>query len=62
LASKGIDDENLVLEAHSRKGIRNNSSRTEASPEQKKDLSKVKFFACHQKGYYSSQCPKRKKG
>jgi hypothetical protein len=28
----------------------------------KKDLSKVKCFACHKLGHYASQCPQWKKG
>jgi hypothetical protein len=28
----------------------------------KKDLSKVKCFACHEHGHYASQCPQQKKG
>jgi hypothetical protein len=61
---KGSEDENLALDAHARKGRRNDSPRREASPEQrkKKDLSKVKCFACHEHGHYASQCPQRKKG
>jgi hypothetical protein len=61
---RGSDDENLALAAHARKGRRNGSPRREASPEQrkKKDLSKVKCFACHTLGHYASQCPQRKKG
>ena len=28
----------------------------------KKDMSKVKCFACHKIGHYASQCPNKKKG
>jgi hypothetical protein len=61
---RGIDDENLALVAHARKGKRNSSPRREVSPEQrkKKDLSKIKCFACHTHGHYTSQCPQQKKG
>jgi hypothetical protein len=53
---RGIDDKNLALAAHARKGRRNGSPRREASPEQrkKKDLSKVKCFVCHTLGHYAS--------
>jgi hypothetical protein len=53
---KSIDDENLALDAHARKGRRNGSPRREASIEQrkKKDLSKVKCFACHMLAHYAS--------
>jgi hypothetical protein len=59
---KSIDDENLALNTHARKGRRNGSPRREASPKQrkKKDLSKVNCFACHMLGHCASQCPKRK--
>jgi hypothetical protein len=65
---KGGDDENQALDAHAWKGKGKGSgkknTRREASPEQgkKKDLSKVKCFACHKRGHYASQCPRRKKG
>jgi hypothetical protein len=61
---RGNNDENMALVAHARKGRENHSPRREASPEQrkKKDLSKVKCFACHTLGHYASQCPQRKKG
>jgi hypothetical protein len=60
---RGSDDENLALVSHARKGRRNDSPRREASPERKKkDLSKVKCFACHTLGHYASQCPQQKKG
>jgi hypothetical protein len=29
--------------------------------EGKKDMRKVKFFACHKFGHYASQCPKKNK-
>jgi hypothetical protein len=61
---RGSDDENQALVANARKGKGNDSPGREASPEQwkKKDLSKVKCFACHKHGHYASQCPQQKKG
>jgi hypothetical protein len=31
------------------------------SKNKKKDMSKVKYFACHKIGHYASQCPNKKK-
>jgi hypothetical protein len=55
---RGSDDENQALVAHARKCRGKCSRGREASPEQwKKDLSKVKCFACHKQGHYASKCP-----
>jgi hypothetical protein len=60
---RGSDDENQALAAHARKGKGKGSTRGETSIEQwkKKDLSKVKCFACHKQGHYASQCPQQKR-
>jgi hypothetical protein len=53
---KGSNDENEALVPHTRKGRKGCSPEREASPElrRKKDLSKVKCFACHEFGHYAS--------
>jgi hypothetical protein len=53
---RGIDDENLALTSHARKGRRNSSPRRDLSPElrKKKDLSKFKCFSCHTLRHYAS--------
>jgi hypothetical protein len=61
---KSNNDENQALAARTRKSRGGGSPEREASPEprRKKDLSKVKCFACHDYGHYASQCPLRRKG
>ena len=39
-----------------------NSDGGTSQPGKKKDLSKIKFFACHKNGDYASQCLRKKKG
>ena len=60
---RGSNDENQALVAHTRKGRREGSPKKEASLEsrRKKDLSKIKCFACHKHGHYASQCSQLKK-
>jgi hypothetical protein len=61
---KGSEDENQALVARTRKGRQGGSPEREASPKprRKKDLRKVKCFACHEYGHYALQCPQQKRG
>jgi hypothetical protein len=45
-----LDEENATLHAKKGRG------------DGKKDMSKVKCFACHKIGNYASQCPNKRKG
>ena len=56
------DDENVALAAKGKKKSKG-GPKGGAKPkgEQKKDMSKVKCFACHKMGHYAGQCPNRKK-
>jgi hypothetical protein len=61
---KGIIDENKALVSHTRKGKKGGSPEREESLtlRRKKDLRKVKHFACHDFGHYSLQIPQRRRG
>jgi hypothetical protein len=52
----GHDEENVAL-------VANNKKKFKKGPkgEGKKDMSKVKCFACHKFGHYAGQCPNKKK-
>jgi hypothetical protein len=55
---KGRNNENQALVSHTRKNIIGGSP----EPRRKKELTKVKCFACHEYGHYALECPQQKKG
>ena len=59
------DEENIALTSGVRKkgkkATKPNIGRESSHDGKKKDMSKVKCFACHQPVHYASQCPNKKK-
>jgi hypothetical protein len=61
-SSNGNDEENVALATKSKKKSKKGSKGGNKSKgEGKKDMSKVKCFACHKMGHYAGQCPNKKK-
>jgi hypothetical protein len=61
---KSSNDDNLALASQARKDNFRKfvCGESTAQDGKKKDVSKVKCFACHKFGHYAGQCPHRKKG
>ena len=57
------DEENVALAAQGQKNKFNKGSKggTKLWDGEKKDMSKVKCFACHKMGHYAGQCPNKEK-
>ena len=57
------DEENVALAAKGKKKKFKKGSKVETKQqdEEKKDMSKVKCFACQKFGHYARQCPNKKK-
>jgi hypothetical protein len=53
-------EENLALVSQAKKGKGKGNSEGATSQLGKKDLSKIKCFACHKIGHYASQCREKK--
>jgi hypothetical protein len=58
------DDENLALAIQAKKGKfkKTASGESTSQDDKKRDMRKVKCFACHKFGHYASQYPNKKKG
>jgi hypothetical protein len=58
------DDENVALASQAKKGKFKKivSGESTSQDDKKKDMSKVKCYACHKFGHYAGQCPNKKKG
>jgi hypothetical protein len=61
-SSTGNDEENVALAANNKKKFKKGpKGGNKPKSEGKKDMSKVKCFACHKFGHYAGQCPNKKK-
>jgi hypothetical protein len=61
-SSTGHDEENVALAANSKKKFKKGpKGGNKPKGEGKKDMSKVKCFACHKFRHYAGQCPNKKK-
>jgi hypothetical protein len=61
-SSTGHEEENVALATTSKKKFRKGpKGGHKPKGEGKKDMSKVKCFACHKFGHYAGQCPNKKK-
>jgi hypothetical protein len=61
-SSTSHDEENVALAANYKKKLKKGpEGGNKPKGEGKKDMSKVKCFACHKFGHYAGQCPNKKK-
>jgi hypothetical protein len=61
-SSTGHEEENVALATTSKKKFKKGpKGGNKPKGEGKKDMSKVKCFACHMFGHYAGQCPNKKK-
>jgi hypothetical protein len=61
-SSTGNDEENVALVANNKKKFKKGpKAGNKLKGEGKKDMSKVKCFACHKFGYHAGKCPNKKK-
>jgi len=58
-----VDDENLSLASQAKKGkFKKFANGESTSQEDKKDMRKVKYYACRKFGHYANQCLNKNKG